>query len=150
MSGSHLVYIWYSVCLVGIWYMSGVYVVVVWQMSDGSWQMLYRRSILAIPIMQCHCVHSDGSYMYLASQAYIKMLHSPIQVFPHLNRNAWRCLGGGATILWGGQRGYQFFFSGPKGQTRLFWCKQNWPPFAHPITFWPPPPRRLTLLVKKW
>ncbi len=35
MSGAHLVYIWYSICRVGIWSMSGVYVVHVWQMSGG-------------------------------------------------------------------------------------------------------------------
>ncbi len=33
------IYILYVRCLVYFWYMSGVYVVLVWQMSDWSWQM---------------------------------------------------------------------------------------------------------------
>ncbi len=48
MSGGHLVYIWYSKCLVGICrhrYMSGVYVVLVrhadvwWELTDVWWDL---------------------------------------------------------------------------------------------------------------
>ncbi len=46
MSGICLVDIWCTygtlhTCLVGIWYMSGVYVVLVWQMSCGSWHYVW-------------------------------------------------------------------------------------------------------------